>query len=68
MSDILIFKSKQKKEIKENKKDLFLRAKDVEMIGFINYDDRSLFIKNRDDIAKIIAFISQNKITIMEIK
>ncbi len=39
---------------------------DVENIGFLTRDDRDIWIKNKKDIVKIMRFIIDQKITLME--
>ncbi len=43
-----------------------LTAEDIDVIGFLTKDDRSIWIKNKVDIAKILIFITRNNITIFE--
>ncbi len=43
-----------------------LATSDVEVIGFLTKDDRDVYIKKREDIVKLMAFIKQNKITLYE--
>ena len=57
-----LFKSKEPKKRKS------IDIRDVETIGFLNKQDRELWISNPEDIKKIMRFILQEKIQIFEDK
>ena len=58
---VVSFPAKPKPEIKPP-----LNIMDVENIGFLTKTDRSLWIKNPEDMMKIMRFIIQEKIKIIE--
>lgn len=45
-----------------------LNLKDVDTIAFQTVDDRHLYVVDRDDIAKIMRYMIQEKIKILEEK
>ena len=64
MGDIVEFKPKSKNPKAPKRK--ALKSNEVEIIGFLTVDNRDLWIRKKEDIEKIIAFIAKNKITIFE--
>lgn len=61
MADIIHFPSPPAPVIKEP-----LNIMDVQDIGFVTRDERNLWIKREQDIIKIMRFIIQEKIAIVE--
>ncbi len=43
-----------------------ISVSDIEQVGFLTSTDRDLWIRDKKDIAKIIAFLNREKITIYE--
>lgn len=64
MGDIVEFKPKSQNPKAPQKKPL--KVDEVQIIGFMTDDDRDLWIRKSEDIAKVIAFIAKNNITIFE--
>lgn len=65
MADILDFKNNKKNPV-INEEKTQISSENVELIGFLTYDDRSIGIKNRKDIKAIMLFIQKMKIELNE--